>query len=90
MKPPKGVATRTEVFELIDTTPDSTARATRSALAPSRVHTDPDSPYIVSLARRIASASSSNGITTAIGPKISSRAARARGSTGASTVGANQ
>src|SRR5438552_14301479 len=40
------------------------SRATRSALAPSRVHTDPDSPYIVSLARRIASASSSNGITT--------------------------
>src|SRR5438067_1050869 len=38
----------------------------------------------------IASASSSNGITTATGPKISSRAARSVFATGASTTGANQ
>ncbi len=45
---------------------------------------------MVSLASLTASASSSNGITVATGPKISSRAARAPGSTGQSTVGANQ
>jgi hypothetical protein len=39
---------------------------------------------------RIASASSSNGITQATGPKISSRAARSSLATGASTVGGNQ
>ena len=45
---------------------------------------------MVSLASSTASASPSNGITHAIGPKISSAAARAPRSTGASTVGANQ
>ena len=45
---------------------------------------------MLSLARRTASASSVNPITAAIGPKTSSRATRASGLTGASTVGANQ
>jgi hypothetical protein len=57
-------------------TPLSSARATRSARPPSRVQIDPDSPYGESLAIRIASASSSNGISAATGPKTSSRAMR--------------
>jgi hypothetical protein len=44
LKPPNGVLTRTEVFELIDRVPVSIARATRSARAPSRVQIDPDRP----------------------------------------------
>ena len=44
LEAPKGVETRTEVFELTESTPLSTARATRSALAPSRVQIEPDSP----------------------------------------------
>ena len=59
----------------------------------SRVQIDPDSPYGVSLASRIASASSSNGTTQATGPNTSSRHAgssvTAAGSP-ASTVGAYQ
>ena len=39
---------------------------------------------------RIASSSLSNGMTTATGPKISSRAARSELETGDSTVGGNQ
>ena len=74
--PPNGVETRTELFELTDRTPASTARATRSARAPSRVQIEPESPYGVSFASRIASASSANGITAATGPKTSSRAIR--------------
>jgi hypothetical protein len=42
------------------------------------------------LASEIASASPSNGMTAATGPKISSRAARASFATGHSTVGTNQ
>ena len=38
------VDTRTEVFELIDSTPESIARTTRIPLAPSRVQTEPDRP----------------------------------------------
>ena len=45
---------------------------------------------MVSLAIRMASASSSNGITTATGPKISSCTARWSSGTGHSTVGGNQ
>src|SRR5271170_4814936 len=56
----------------------------------SRVHSEPDRPYGVSLANRTASASSSKGITTTTGPKISSVAARSFGLTGASTVGGYQ
>ena len=44
----------------------------------------------MSLASATASASVRNGTTTATGPKISSRTARASGSTGHSTVGGNQ
>src|SRR5207245_6137285 len=43
--PPNGVVTRTELFELIERTPVSIARAMRSARAESRVHTGPDRPY---------------------------------------------
>src|SRR6266567_3828475 len=74
--PPNGVVTRTELFELIERTPVSIARAMRSARAESRVHTDPDRPYGVSLASRTASASSANGMTAATGPNTSSRATR--------------
>ena len=42
--PPNGVCTRTELFELTDSTPVSSARATRRARAPSRVQIDPDRP----------------------------------------------
>ena len=76
LKPPNGVETRTELFELIESTPVSSARATRSARAPSRVQIEPERPYGVSFAIRIASASSANGITAATGPKTSSRAIR--------------
>ena len=44
----------------------------------------------MSLARRIASASSSNGIRHATGPKISSCAIRIRLSTSANTVGSTK
>jgi hypothetical protein len=47
-----------------------------------------DRPYWMSLAMRIASASSSNGIRQATGPKISSCAIFMRLSTSANTVGA--
>ena len=67
-KPPNGVWTRTELLEFTDSTPVSSERATRSARAPSRVQIEPESPYGVSFARRIASASSSNGMSTATGP----------------------
>ncbi len=55
----------------------------------SRVQIEPDRPYSLALANRIASASSSNGNTETTGPKISSRAAR-ESRAGVSTVGANQ
>jgi hypothetical protein len=76
LKPPNGVCTRTDVFAFTDSTPASVARATRSARAPSRVQIEPESPYGVSFEMRIASASSSNGMTAATGPKTSSRATR--------------
>src|SRR2546423_4114362 len=90
LKPPNGVVTRTDVLELIEIVPVSSARATRIARPALFVQIDPESPYTVSLAIRIASASSANGITATIGPKISSRAARSVGATGESTVGGNQ
>src|SRR5229473_2381487 len=76
LKPPNGVATRTDVFELSESTPVSIKRATLIARAASRVQTEPDRPYGVSLAMRIASASSSKGMIAATGPKTSSRATR--------------
>src|SRR5436853_6820166 len=90
LKPPNGVVTRTEVLELIEMVPVSSARATRIARPALEVQTDPDSPQIESLAMRIASASSSKGMTAATGPKISSLAARSPGATGDRTVGGNQ
>ena len=51
---------------------------------------EPDKPYSLSLAIRIASASSSKAITETTGPKISSRYARSFVSLGVRTVGANQ
>ncbi len=50
LKPPNGVVGRTELFELIEITPVSSARATRSARLPSRVQIDPESPNGVSFA----------------------------------------
>jgi hypothetical protein len=44
LKPPNGVVTRTEVFELTESVPASSARATRRALAPSRVQIEPERP----------------------------------------------
>ena len=49
--------------------------------------TAPDSPYIVSFAMRTASSSSSYGMTTSTGPKISSWAIVERASTSANSVG---
>ena len=63
------------------------ARATRSWRAPSRVQSDPESPYGVSFAMRIASASSRNVMTPTTGPKISSRATRMSFVTPSRTVG---
>src|SRR2546423_13682944 len=90
LNPPNGVVTRTELLELIEIVPVSKARATRRARPALFVQIEPDSPYTVSLAIRIASASSANGITATIGPKISSRATRSAGATGDRTAGANQ
>ena len=64
------------MFAFTDSTPDSVARATRIARPPSRVQIEPESPYGVSLEMRIASASSSKGMTAATGPNTSSRATR--------------
>ena len=60
--PPNGVCGNTLEFEFTPSTPVRIARATRSWRAPSRVQSDPERPYGVSLAMRIASASSRNGI----------------------------
>ena len=90
MKPPKGVATRTDEFVLIDNVPASSARATRSARPPSPLQIDPDRPYGVSLAMAMASASSSKGTTATTGPNTSSRNSALSGSAGATTVHGNQ
>src|SRR5450755_3284618 len=44
LKPPNGVETRTDELLLMDSTPVSSARATRSARAPLVVQIDPDNP----------------------------------------------
>src|SRR5205823_13522827 len=90
LKPPNGVVTRTEVLELIEIVPVSRARATRMARPELDVQTEPERPKMLSLAMRTASASSSNGMTATIGPKISSRATPAAGATGDRTVGGDQ
>ena len=63
-------------------TPARTPLATRSARPMSRLQIEPDSPYGVSLASLIASASSSNGMIVTTGPKISSRTMRMSGPAG--------
>src|SRR5215475_5302400 len=90
LNPPNGVQYRTDECELTDRLPVSTARATRMARPTLPVQIEPDSPYGVSLASSMASASSSNGVTVTTGPKISSVYAGAVKPIGASTVGANQ
>ena len=75
---------------MTDRLPASMPRLTRSARPTSRVQIEPDSPKSLSLAIRIASASSSNGTTATTGPKISSCSTRSAGSVGVSTVGGNQ
>src|SRR5579872_2989063 len=90
LKPPNGVQYRTEECEFTDRLPVSTARATRIARPTSEVQIEPDSPYGVSLARAIASASSTNGVTVTTGPNTSSVYAGSSGRTGASTVGGYQ
>src|SRR5580700_2571286 len=76
LNPPNGVETRTEELLLMERTPVSSARATRSARAPFVDQIEPDRPYGVSLAIRTASASSVNGMIAATGPNTSSRATR--------------
>src|SRR5215472_2863665 len=90
LNPPNGVQYRTDECELTDRLPVSTPRATRMARPTFPVQIDPDSPYGVSLASAIASASSANGVTVTTGPKISSVYARSVEATGASTVGGYQ
>ncbi len=53
----------------------------------SRVQIEPERPYGVSFASRIASSSVSNGMTTTTGPKISSWAMRISERTLSKTVG---
>ena len=76
MNPPNGVCTRTDVLAFTDSTPG--IRRARNAQRPRavRVQIEPESPYGVSFEMRTASASSSNGMTAATGPKTSSRATR--------------
>src|SRR6201994_3770044 len=91
LNPPNGVEYRTEEGEFTDRLPAWTARDTRMARPVSRVQIEPESPYGVALASRIASASSSNGTTQATGPNTSSRQAADSATEGpASTVGAYQ
>src|ERR1700753_351726 len=90
LKPPNGVQYRTDECEFTERLPDSMPRLTRIALPTFRVQIEPDRPNSLSLAIRIASASSSNGTTATTGPKISSCSTRSDGSVGASTVGGNQ
>ena len=72
---------------LIPTVPDLIRAATRWPRAGSPVQTVAIRPYFTSFAMRIASFSSSNGITVTTGPKISSCATVIALSTFASTVG---
>src|SRR6266571_626084 len=87
LKPPNGVDGRTDEFELIERTPVSIARATRSARPPFSVQIEPERPYSESFAIRTASASSANGISAATGPKTSSRAMRSVGLASTSVAG---
>src|SRR5262249_20737486 len=69
------------------TVPARIALVTRMARLMSPVHTVAARPYSVSLAIRIASSSSANGITDSTGPKISSRAMLMSFDTSVNSVG---
>jgi hypothetical protein len=73
-------------LEFTEITPVRIPFETRIARPRSRVHTEPERPYSISFANRIASASVSNGIMHTTGPKISSCDTRHALSTSASTV----
>src|SRR5215467_10533184 len=90
LNPPNGVQYRTDECELTDRLPVSTARATLIARPTLPVQIEPDSPYGVSFAIAIASASSLNLVTVTTGPNTSSVYAGASSAIGASTVGGNQ
>src|SRR5258706_477270 len=76
LKPPNGALMSPLSKQFTQTTPARSARDTRWARETSFVHTAAARPYTVSLAIRIASSSSLNGIADSTGPKISSRARR--------------
>ena len=59
------------MWSLIQTVPNCSARAARSARPTSRVHTDAARPYGTSFAHAIASASSSKRCTVTTGPNTS-------------------
>ena len=62
-------------------------RATASERSSEPENTPPGSPYLLSLAMRTASSSSSNGMTTSTGPKISCWAMVMELSTSVKSVG---
>src|SRR5436190_1734286 len=74
LKPPHGASTYVGCMWLTHTIPARSAFTARMALKISRVQTAAASPYGESSAIFSASFSSSNGMTAATGPKISSRA----------------
>ena len=87
LTPPNGSSDEEPGASLIDTMPDSSRSATRSAASTSAECTDAPRPNSVSFAMRTASSSSAALYMTATGPKISSLHARICGVTPASTVG---
>src|SRR5260221_14770360 len=86
LKPPNGALGAT-ANSLTPTVPARIALETRKARLMSDVYTPAPRPYGESLAIRIASSSSANGITDRTGPKISSRAIGHELSTSANSVG---
>src|SRR6266851_9898362 len=86
LTPPNG-AKGSLTYPLTPIVPVRTFLANEAPRAGSAVHTDPPSPYSLSLAIATASCSSAYGITASTGPKISSCAIVALGSTPAKIVG---
>src|SRR5919107_290244 len=86
LRPPQGEEGSSRWWSLTQTIPISSCWATRCARATSRVQIAGPSANVESLASRIASSSSSKGITTTTGPKISWRAISMSLLTSASTV----
>jgi hypothetical protein len=87
LTPPKGVRRSRRFQQFTQTIPASMRGATRWARDRSVVQSVAASPYGLSLARRTASSSSSNGATWQIGPKTSSRTVRALCGSPVMTVG---